>query len=87
MVCRPPRLQRPQLRILPLGHRRALLGAVAELRAAAEAAEAERAARGLPPGAPLVPRNEAERCALTLPPPSLHAPAYTACDLVASLLV
>ncbi len=51
------------LRILPLGHRRALLGAIAELREAAEASEKERAGRGLPPTAAAQAKTEAERCA------------------------
>ncbi|GFR41127.1 hypothetical protein Agub_g1775 [Astrephomene gubernaculifera] len=58
-----PELAR-ELRILPLGHRRALLGAIAELHEAAEAAEKERAERGLPPGVPVQrARTEAERVA------------------------
>ncbi len=51
------------LRILPLGHRRALLGAVAELKEHALAMEQGRAEAGLPPspGADGKPQSEAAR--------------------------
>ncbi|KXZ56548.1 hypothetical protein GPECTOR_1g492 [Gonium pectorale] len=57
-----PELAR-DLRILPLGHRRALLGAIAELREAVEAGEKDRAERGLPPAAAVQAKTEAERLA------------------------
>ncbi|PNH08092.1 hypothetical protein TSOC_005387 [Tetrabaena socialis] len=56
------------LRVLPLGHRRGLLGAIAELKEAAAEMEEQRAKKGLPPGVAPEPKNEKERphAALTL---------------------